>query len=112
MFGMHHAEKVANIEAMVNTLYTCHSSYLEAFEEMMTVSSEFPEVLAKCVLARKQLKEAKRKRRMEKGSGSGTSKDVATEPVETPGPPVDVSLEKKDDEKDPTEPEQTAEKHE
>src|ERR1044071_7979056 len=31
-FGMHHAETVANIEAMVKTLYTCHSSFLEAFE--------------------------------------------------------------------------------
>ena len=60
-FGMHHAETVANIEAMVKTLYTCHSSFLEAFEEMMTVSSEFPEVLVKRVLARKQLKEEKRK---------------------------------------------------
>jgi hypothetical protein len=97
-FGMHHAETVANIEAMVKTLYTCHSSFLEAFEEMMTVSSEFPEVLAKRVLARKQLKEAKRKRKMEQGSGSTVPKDE-TAPVTNPVSTAQESVEKEEESK-------------
>lgn len=90
---MHHAETVDNIEAMVNTFYTCHPSFLEAFEEMLTISSEFLDVLAKRVLARKQLKEAKCKKKMEKGSDSEVLKEEA-EPVENPVRTAQESVEK------------------
>lgn len=72
-FELHRAEVSSTVENMVKTLYCCHIIFIEAFEEMLFVSVEHPDALAKRVAARKALKEAKKKMREDILKGEGTS---------------------------------------
>ena len=58
---------------MMKTLYSCHISFIEAFEKILSMSVEHPEALAKRVAARKALNEAKRKMKEDILKGEGTS---------------------------------------